>query len=757
MTLPERRTFAVVAALSLAVWAWLYWALRTGADNLNLVVPLSVALRPIGAAATALLVMLPLEAARRLTSQPALRAVLRAWQWAAGLMLLLVPAYLGPLENDQLTALLDLAGLLAYLALLRWAPRREGTVPAAGRAWWPVGLAPLLAWPWLAVGALGSPLDAALNLATGLLLGLAAATLLEQRLLPALRAAQAPARTTALAAATTLALLAASLRFEYFVLNLLLLVAMLPLGALAARLAGERPAGPALAWVIGLTAAAPMLLLDPEELFGRGHLIHRGAPDWTTLAAWAAALLTLGVAALWPLWKRLAAQRAGALALVLATMPLAAAVYVGVGHPGFHGEHLFVVMATTADLSPAADLTPVGARRAWVYATLSQTARDTQRDTRAFLDRWGVPYTPYYLVNGLDLTADPWLGWWLRARYGAARALVVTVDRPAPPGLPAVVERGTAALPATPLPNLALIGADRVWRELGITGTGIVIGAIDGGVQADHPELAASYRGRDDANGYGWFDPENGAPAPSATGAHGTHALAVAVGQQVGVAPGAEWMFCRLGRTIAQRLGCLQWLLAPYPPGADAFTAGDPALGADISTNSWECAACDGALLRPAAEALRAAGIFVVAGAGNYGPGCNTVPHPIAHLGEIFTVGAVRDDGELITWSSRGPVVSDGSGRPKPDLVAPGALVLSATPGSAYEYFSGTSFSAPHVAGVVALLWSANPALRGDVARTTALLTATARPLPSDDPACPGGGAGLVDAYAAVSAALAER
>jgi hypothetical protein len=69
------------------------------------------------------------------------------------------------------------------------------------------------------------------------------------------------------------------------------------------------------------------------------------------------------------------------------------------------------------------------------------------------------------------------------------------------------------------------------------------------------------------------------------------------------------------------------------------------------------------------------------------------------------------------------------------------------------------------VAGVVALMWSANPRLRGDVARTAAILRETATPHAGDaGPACaaaePGDnvyGAGQVDAYAAVRAALAVR
>ncbi len=94
----------------------------------------------------------------------------------------------------------------------------------------------------------------------------------------------------------------------------------------------------------------------------------------------------------------------------------------------------------------------------------------------------------------------------------------------------------------------------------------------------------------------------------------------------------------------------------------------------------------------------------------------------------------------------------------KPDLVAPGVDVLSALPGGGYGALDGTSMATPQVAGVVALMWSANPALRGDVVRTAKILRETAGPAhpTSLTGACGGSGqvgAGLVDAQAAVAEA----
>ncbi len=127
-------------------------------------------------------------------------------------------------------------------------------------------------------------------------------------------------------------------------------------------------------------------------------------------------------------------------------------------------------------------------------------------------------------------------------------------------------------------------------------------------------------------------------------------------------------------------------------------------------------------------------------------------------------MGAFDEAGDIAPFSSRGPVTVDGSSRVKPDILAPGVDVLSSLPGSTYGPNEGTSMAGPHVAGVVALIWSANPRLIGDIERTEQILTETAQPYSGEEAGCFTGdlpsnayGYGMVDAYAAVQAAMEDR
>ncbi len=772
------------------------------------------------------LLTVPISFASR---RPALKQAARAWSQTVGVAALVGLARLIGRFQVQ-TGLFAETGLAclaaaALFVILRLTERRPGpaTPPSVLGPTWPVGyrsgerepgesrraaerpagasaaarLSAALcaglaaALPSLAWGALGSPLDALAGLSSGLAFGLAAAVLLTGYLFAGQaphppNVAPAPRRSFAFDAfAAGVMLFILSLGFGWRGSQLLLLVALPPLGITAAAIApsspvrGRRGAFAASLLLAGLPAAAMAMFWDPEEL-----TVLLGAadiPTWAFRAALASLLIAAGAGLLLrPFLRRNAAPSVAAgfdgaprrprtalpiLAMLFAA--LAISVYTLAGQPGFYGEDIFVILQDQADVSQASKLADRTQRLTYVYTTLTQHAERTQSALWAELDRLGVHYLPYYLVNGLEVTASPTLRQFLAGRPEVAQILDSPQLRPLP--VPAPPASGSDQPPSGPGWNIRAIGADRVWNELGVTGQGIVVGQSDSGVQGDHPALASGYRGQDGQNDYNWLDPWNHSPVPVDTDGHGTHTLGTALGRGgIGVAPGAQWIGCvNLARNLgnpAVYLNCMQFMLAPYPQNGDAFLDGVPARAAHVLNNSWGCPpveGCDPGVFAPAMAALRAAGIYVVASAGNDGPACATVTDPIAIYGDVLTVGAIDRAGDLTSFSSRGPVKVDGSGRTKPDTVAPGQDVLSAFPGSTYTTISGTSMSGPHLAGVVALMWSAQPRLIGDVDRTTQILLQTARPYTGPLDTCAPDGArpnndagyGVVDAYAAVKAA----
>jgi len=466
------------------------------------------------------------------------------------------------------------------------------------------------------------------------------------------------------------------------------------------------------------------------------------------------------------------------------------------------GEAEFlVILAEQADLGAATSLPNREARLRYVYDALRETALRSQASLRAELDNAGVDYHSFYVANLLAVKGDRALVTQLAARPDVARIaanprvrlILPTLSPTFPPKVGG--GRGGAGGPGWEQAGIewgvSNVNADDVWT-LGYTGTNGVVAGQDTGYDWDHPALINQYRGWNGVTAthhYNWHDaihandPHTPAgnpcgfdsPVPCDDHGHGTHTMGTIVGDdgagnQIGVAPGARWISCRNMEegwgTPATYIECFEFFLAPYPIGGDPISDSVPSLAPHVINNSWTCPTsegCDWDTLQTVVENVRAAGIVVVASAGNSGSSCGTVSDPPAIYDAAFSVGATDSSDNIAGFSSRGPVTRDGSTRPKPDVSAPGVSVRSSVPGGGYGWKSGTSMAGPHVAGTVALLWSAAPRLIGDVDATEWIIEQTARP--RINTSCGGEadghpnnvyGWGIVDALAAVERAQSE-
>jgi subtilisin family serine protease len=269
------------------------------------------------------------------------------------------------------------------------------------------------------------------------------------------------------------------------------------------------------------------------------------------------------------------------------------------------------------------------------------------------------------------------------------------------------------AIPAAS--GVAATGAPALWSG-GVDGRGIVVATLDSGVDLTRGDLASHYRGG--ANS--WFDASGLHESPVDLMGHGSQVMQLMTGGGgVGMAPGARFIAARIyddagTPRVSYVHDAIQWLLDPdHNPATDDAP--------DVLDASWGSLlhACD-TEFQPDLQALRAAGILPVFAAGNDGPAAQSDNSP-ANLPEAFAVGATAGPLDIASFSSIGPSSCDGAQFPA--LVAPGTGIVGFGP----VPLEGTSFSAPHVAGALALLLQIAPGLSADA--QAALLTQSARDL----------------------------
>ena len=424
----------------------------------------------------------------------------------------------------------------------------------------------------------------------------------------------------------------------------------------------------------------------------------------------------------------------------------------------------FIVLGEQGNVSTATAIRNWRLRGESVVESLKEVAMRTQRPILNFLANANAQVTPFWIVNTIKVTtADEQLIQWLAAMPDVA-AIKADQTWRIPEPQPGAQEPTVQAVEW----GVARVRAPEVWDQFGAQGEGIIVANIDTGVQFNHPALVTHYRGwlggETFDHNYNWYDPSgicgNPSLGPCDNVGHGTHTMGTSVGDdggtnQIGVAPGAQWIAAKGCETltlcsIAALLSSGQWVLAPTDLNG---LNPRPDLRPHIVNNSWGSASTTDTFYQATVQSWRSAGIFPVFSIDNTGSACGTSGVPGTYA-ESFGVGAIDIMDIIAPFSGRGPANGFG-GIVKPNVSAPGVSVRSSFPTDGYVSMSGTSMAAPHVAGVVALLWSAIPELIGDIATTETLLQNTAQFRFSSQCGSAGPpnnvyGWGVVDAFAAV-------
>lgn len=251
---------------------------------------------------------------------------------------------------------------------------------------------------------------------------------------------------------------------------------------------------------------------------------------------------------------------------------------------------------------------------------------------------------------------------------------------------------------------------------LGFTGSNVLICLIDTGFRISHESL----RDRvvigewDFINNDGFTGNEPG--DPSLQHRHGTATFSncggFAEGILIGPAFNAAFLLAKTENTAEEMpieednwVAALEWA---EERGADIVSS---SLGyltfQDGSGYSYEDLDGETAVTSIAASMAAERGVLVVNSAGNEGPGIGSISAPADAI-DIITCGAIDFEKNIANFSSRGPTAD---GRTKPEIVAHGVqnTCADATSDSSFAFMNGTSFSAPLIAGIAALVLEANP------------------------------------------------
>ena len=243
-----------------------------------------------------------------------------------------------------------------------------------------------------------------------------------------------------------------------------------------------------------------------------------------------------------------------------------------------------------------------------------------------------------------------------------------------------------------------------------VRGLGIRVAVLDTGVDYTHPDLWANYSGG--------YDFVNNDTDPRDDQGHGTHVSGTIAGLinnagVVGVAPEVDLFAVKVLSSTGS--GSFSSIIA----GIDwCINNNMHVLNLSLGSGSDP-----GTTVKAAFDRASAAGLVVLASAGNSGPGTDTVGYP-AKYDSVIAVGSTTSTDAISSFSSTGPAV---------EVAAPGSSIYSTLNGGGYGYMSGTSMACPHAAGVMALILGSGLSdlngngVRNDEAR--AILQTTAQDL----------------------------
>jgi len=219
----------------------------------------------------------------------------------------------------------------------------------------------------------------------------------------------------------------------------------------------------------------------------------------------------------------------------------------------------------------------------------------------------------------------------------------------------------------------------------------VKIAIVDTGIDYNHEDLGNYVSG-----GYDWINMDSD---PWDDEGHGTHCAGIAAAvmdNDIGIA-GIAQVQVMAEKVLDETGSGSYWAISQgITHAADQ--------GADVISMSLTGSSYS-ATLENACQYAWNAGCILTGAAGNNGIG--TVGYP-ARFDTVICVGSIDQINMRCSFSNWGPEM---------ELVAPGRLVLSTTPGNSYASRDGTSMSTPHVSGVAALVWSNCPSLTNQQVR----------------------------------------